>query len=172
MAVYNRNSNNRGLCKIGDHFLSPEISSTGSYITNDPVSFPLCSAILCMSYPSSAHVHPQGCLMVQKGCWSSSLLDCFYALYLHVARWLVSSVCHDYSRKYTARAATILKVTIPWAEGKRALEVFPWRLNSPSWKRYIPGPWPELVAQLHPASSMSCEPAMCLRGKDLQIVVR
>lgn len=63
--------------------------------------------------------------MVQKGCWSSSLLDYFYALYLRVAGWLVNSVRHDYSRKYAARAATILKVTIPWAEGKRALEVFP-----------------------------------------------
>lgn len=69
-----------------------------------------------------------------------------------ISGWQKSSAHHDYSRKHAARAASILKVSFLVAEGKRSLEVFPWQLNSPSWKWYIPAVWPERVACLHSAS--------------------
>lgn len=63
--------------------------------------------------------------MVQKGCWSSSLFDCFCSLYLVLQVGSLALFIMITQGSMLLRAATILKVSVPWAEGKRALEVFP-----------------------------------------------
>ena len=139
------------------------------YVISDPASFILCSVILSLWHPSSTH----GCLLIQKGCWSTSFFNCFCLLYMCITGWPRSSAHHDYSRKHADRAATILKISIPGggeeeSSGNLVLTV---KQSSLEVINILASPLARTSCTplLSQDRSMSCSPAVCPRGRAANI---
>lgn len=100
------------------------VQAHGSSMTQLPSIFALLS--------SAYHIHPQHMFILKAVSWSKRAAGApaFFTVFVHSTYVLqVGSLALFIMitrGSILLRAATILKVTVPWAEGKRALELFPW----------------------------------------------